>query len=599
LGEGISRIGPGRANVKIREWVIRPLPAYASILLLQLKVVWGMWWARDLTTGDTSGYFFTAHRWSVDGFYNLVWSPLYTVYYGSFIWTTADAYKATVAHRLVLVLITTLLVLALMRRFLEPRVAWLAAAWWAVQPINFNVLYEVHLFGVLPVVLAGLLQLGPTSTLRRGSALAIMLAGTLFLRNELLVPTLLLAATTALYEFRAWRRTDPRARAGWSRLFAASAPSVGVLLVFVGLLVASPLSPARLSGVLEAKHSVNVCQIYAFGYQQRHPEWEKSPWTECYELMQRTFGQPRLSMAAAVRANPKAMLEHFTWNVSLIPNGLQVLLFGVTAGRVRPGYEPIVQTPWAIALSVILILLLLGGVVALVSQWSYWWPTWIRPRIWGWLTLAFVCIGSVGVMVMQRPRPAYLFAVEITVQAVAALCLQAVVRAGRLETQMARAFPVLMVLLLVAVPSYYPDRSHRGPRPLRELYRALAPYQDMLSARGVTVATPGYGNELCNYLALDDARRCQALNYYELRREVSDAAGFWVLLDARAATMLYVNEAMAKDPLTRAALANAGAAGWEVVMRKATPRGERLLLRRRGTQPVQGAGVHPLLISPS
>lgn len=74
MGEAISRVGPGRDNVKIREWVIRPLPAYASILLLQLKVVWGMGWARDLTTGDTSAYFVAAQRWSVNGFYNLVWS---------------------------------------------------------------------------------------------------------------------------------------------------------------------------------------------------------------------------------------------------------------------------------------------------------------------------------------------------------------------------------------------------------------------------------------------------------------------------------------------------------------------------------------------
>ena len=585
--------------MKIREWVIRPLPAYASILLLQLKAVWGMWWARDLTTGDTSSYYVTAHQWSVDGFYNLVWSPLYTVYYGSFIRVTSDAYRSSIAHRLVLVLVTTLLVLALMRRLLELRVAWLAAAWWAVQPANHDVRYEVHLLGVVPAVLACLAQLGPTSPRRRGAALAIMLAGTLLLRIELLVPTLLLAATTALYELRKWRQRDQRAGAGWSRLFVVTAPSVAVMLGFVGLLAASPLSPADLSVVLAGKHTHNVCQVYAFGYQQRHPEWERSPWTECRDLMQRTFGQAAPSMAAAVRANPGAMLEHFAWNVRLIPSGLQVLLFGVTSGGTVPGYEPIRQTPWALAFSVSLGVLLLGGVTAIASQWSYWWSAWIQPRIWGWLTLAFVCVGCVGVMVMQRPRPEYIFGLGITIQAVAALCLQAVIRAGRLDTQMARAFPVLMVLLLVAVPSYYPDRSHRGPRPLRELYRALAPYQDLLSARGVTLVTLGYGDDLCNYLSLDQTRRCQALHFYELRREVSDADGLWVLLNARGATALYVNEAMAADPLTRAALANAGAAGWEVVMRKATPRGERLLLWRRGNQPAQGARVYPLLVPTS
>jgi len=583
--------------VTIREWVVRPIPAYASLLLLQLKVIWGMWWARDLTSGDTSSYFITAHRWSLDGWYDLIWSPLYTVYYGSFLLWTSDAYRATIAHRLVLVLITTLLVLALMRRLLEPRVAWLAAAWWAVQPVNHNVLYEVHLLGVVPVVLACLVQLGPASPHRRGVALAILLAATLFLRNELLVPTLLLAATTALHELRAWRQGDPQTRAGWRRLLAASSPSVGVILVFVGLVAASPRSLADLSGALEAKHTQNVCQIYAFGYQQRHEDWQKSPWTECPDLMSRTFGRALPTMTQAFRANPQAMLGHFAWNVSLIPSGLQVLVFGVTASGIRPGYEPIVQTPWAIALSMLLGLLGLSGVVVVASEWSYWWSNWIRPRIWGWLTLAFACAGCLGIMVMQRPRAEYLFAVEIAIQALAGFCLQAIIRRLGVETRMAQAFPLAILLLLIAVPSYYPDKTHRGPRPLRQAYHDLAPFQGLLAARDVMIVTPGYTFELCAYLSRPGGQRCEALSYYELRDKATAAGGWWSLLDARGATMLYVNEGMQADPSMRAALADAEAAGWEVVMRKTTSKGERLLLRRRGVRSVEGVRADPLRVT--
>ena len=32
--------------------------------------------------------------------------------------------------------------------------AWLLAAWWAVLPVNFDTLYEVHLFALLPVLAA-------------------------------------------------------------------------------------------------------------------------------------------------------------------------------------------------------------------------------------------------------------------------------------------------------------------------------------------------------------------------------------------------------------------------------------------------------------
>ena len=558
-----------------------------------------MWWARDLTSGDTSGYFVTAHRWSVDGFYELVWSPLYTVYYGSFLRMTSDAYRATLAHRLVLVFVATLLVLALMRRLLEPRVAWLAAAWWAVQPVNHDVRYEVHLLGVLPVVLACLIQLGPTSTRRRGAALAIMLAGTLFMRNELLVPTLLLAAAMTLYEVRAWRRSDRGARVGWRRLLAAGAPSIGVLLVFVGLLAASPQNLSELSAVLRAKHTHNVGQIYAFGFQQRHPEWRKSPWTEYRELMTLKFGEGAPTMARAFRVNPTAMLEHFAWNVRLIPSGLQVLLFGVTSGEIMPGYEPIVRTRWAVALGVLLGVLCLCGIGVMAGQWSYWWVGWIRPRIWGWLTLAFASAGCVGVMVMQRPRAEYLFALEITIQAVAALCLQAIVRRAGLEARMARAFPFAVLAFLIAVPAYYPDRAHRPPRPLRQVYRDLAPYRGLLLARDATIVVPRYGDELCNYLVGDDGRKCRALHYYELRSEVPGAGQLRALLDARTATMLYLDEAMSADPATRAILAGADATGWELVMRKTTPNGERLLFRRRDALHVHGTRGHSLLASPS
>jgi hypothetical protein len=37
--------------------------AYSTLLLLQLKVLWGDWWHRDLTDGDTSFYFRTAYEW--------------------------------------------------------------------------------------------------------------------------------------------------------------------------------------------------------------------------------------------------------------------------------------------------------------------------------------------------------------------------------------------------------------------------------------------------------------------------------------------------------------------------------------------------------
>ena len=53
---------------------------------------------------------------------------------------------------------------------------------------------------------------------------------------------------------------------------------------------ASTVKYPDLSALMHDKHTVNMAQVYAFGYQQRHPEWTASPWLECYSLMEETFG---------------------------------------------------------------------------------------------------------------------------------------------------------------------------------------------------------------------------------------------------------------------------------------------------------------------
>src|SRR5215208_4410871 len=64
-------------------WINRPWFAYPALLLLQIRVMWGDWSYRDLTSGDTSSYFVAAYRWYRDFTVDLVWSPLYTAFYGS------------------------------------------------------------------------------------------------------------------------------------------------------------------------------------------------------------------------------------------------------------------------------------------------------------------------------------------------------------------------------------------------------------------------------------------------------------------------------------------------------------------------------------
>jgi hypothetical protein len=52
--------------------------AYGSVLLIQAKVLWGIWHYRDLSAGDTSNYFVMAAGWADHRWVDPLFSPLYT-----------------------------------------------------------------------------------------------------------------------------------------------------------------------------------------------------------------------------------------------------------------------------------------------------------------------------------------------------------------------------------------------------------------------------------------------------------------------------------------------------------------------------------------
>lgn len=147
----------------------------------------GAWQYKDLTYGDTSSYFRSAVGWAHELSVTIHWSPLYTAFYGTIFKLTPDVYWATLLHRLLIVFILAIMVLALMRRLLPAGIAWLIAAWWVILPINFDSLYEVHLFAVLLPLAAVLLVLYQPSRWTRGAALGILLLTTFLVRNEVIL----------------------------------------------------------------------------------------------------------------------------------------------------------------------------------------------------------------------------------------------------------------------------------------------------------------------------------------------------------------------------------------------------------------------------
>src|SRR6202011_4622261 len=87
--------------------------SYAIVVDVAGKTVWGMWLYRDLTTGDTSSYFVRAVGWFEQFETNILWSPLYTSFYGQTLFATHSVYGATTLHRIIIVVAAAVGVLAL------------------------------------------------------------------------------------------------------------------------------------------------------------------------------------------------------------------------------------------------------------------------------------------------------------------------------------------------------------------------------------------------------------------------------------------------------------------------------------------------------
>jgi hypothetical protein len=120
------------------------------------------------------------------------------------------------------------------------------------------------------------------------------------------------------------------------------------------------------------------------------------------------FGERQPTLGAMIRKNPGAVLEHFRWNAGLTGNGLQVTLFNATSGSVTPDYGAVrVRSTKATVASAVALLIVLGGVVALLRRPQHWWRSWLRERRWGWVAIACLVPVWGAVILTQRPRPAW------------------------------------------------------------------------------------------------------------------------------------------------------------------------------------------------
>jgi hypothetical protein len=547
------------AGLRLPDWAkriaVHPATSYIALFLLQLRVIWGIWWYKDMTSGDTSMYFQSGVRWFREGIVPFLWSPLYTSFIGELFHFSEDAYTILILHRVLIVLILAVLVLRLMRGLLPPGVAWIAAAWWVVLPINFNALYEVHLFAVIPMLCAVLAVVWKPGPWGRGSAVAILLVTGLLMRNEELAAAGLMAVLSAAYEvWMYFKSGDGKSLSEIAYAYGAPLLCAVVFSAFYYF----HRTPDPFAEILRLKHNLNTCQVFAAGYQQRNTDFTQSIWTDCGQLMQRVFGSPDISMADAFKANPSAMLGHFWWNLRLLPSGLQVLLFNFRSGAANPDYAPTYQTDWvlipsaaACAILALALYLFLAGRRRTISH-----------QVWPWIVLGCLSLVVGGIILTNRPRPSYMLILGIALRAALALSFCLVRDRWSAIRIPAAGLAVLVAAAAFLSPSIY--QLQPSPRPLLNDYRILAPYERFFKEPGHKLVSTEFGTELSVYAGKCN---CDWTRFDELRKRVSAEHTLPQVFDDAGATLFLADNVILADPLARQFVEDAARSHWEVVRR--------------------------------
>lgn len=536
--------------------------AYGSILLIQAKLLWGIWLYRDLTNGDTASYYRSASLWASDFQIEWAYSPLYNIYYGSLKWLVPDAYDVTILHRVLIVAAASLLVLAVLRRLLPPGIAWVMALWWTILPINYDVVYEVHLFAVLPTLLAVLVALRFSGIYMRAAVLALLVVSGTMVRTELIVAAIAWAAVWVAYE--AWVRRKrllavPRAKA----LVAFGVPATLAAIYF------GPVSAGE--DQVNQKGSLVVCQGYAYGASQRGEfprELTPNQPQACRNLMQEVFGQPFPSWSQAVRANPGAVADHVAWNAGLIPHGVELMLFDQTSGSPtrNPDFVPVTAgSPAALVGLLAVVAFVIAGLTVLWRQRRRWWEDWLGPRAWGWAALGCLATAAVVVMLTIRPRPSYLFNFSVLLLAVIGMCGFVLGSRWPALARLRVVLPVVAAGILVAVPSIYDERYQTpqagASRPLLEMVDRLKPFEDVVGRPTTRLLTARFANEACTYVA--PTSPCRGTSLIEAIEQRPKGTTLPRLLKQLDTNVVYADESVITNPSTRDVLQKLERKGWE------------------------------------
>jgi hypothetical protein len=530
-----------------------------------------------------------ASRWADHLQVNPGYYPGYNVFYGSLKWIVSDPFAVTILHRVLIVLGTTLLLLAVFRRLLSPGIAWVLAAWWAILPINYDTIFEIHLLGALTGLVVVLVALRWSGLAARAATFGLLLAAALLIRNEYVVGAFVFGVIWGGYELSRIRRgTAP----SWRQLVAAGAIPLLALAVLVGLV--SWRDADHRTSVYEQlsdKNGLAFCQGYALGLDHAGDVRAANPLSQCEVYTRADFGVDMPSIVQAIGDNPSAVAAHFGRNLRLFPAALEIGLFNAKYGSIGPAANPdyidINQGSWLdLAGLIVVVLTIVTGAVLLWRERRRWWEDWLGDRAWGWAAL--FSIGSVAVYagLMTRPRPSYIFPLTILVLALLGMSLMVIADRLGLPRRTRAVIPPLAILAVILIPSHY-RAGYSNPQtgvgqPLKTATDRLAAYRSDLQGDGHVLLAVYPSTEACLYVGGSDPCTSIPWNYPLAKTLAPELAGRQQhVFRPMPVNLIYANEyAFNADPTLRAQLDSLTHRGWHRVA-PATGSGWLLLARDR------------------
>lgn len=533
-----------------------------------------------------------ATRWADDLEVSPAYYPLYNVFWGSLKWIVSDPFAVTILHRVLIVIGTTLLLLAVFRRLLTPGIAWALALWWAVLPVNYDALYEIHLFGALAGLAIALVALRWSGLAGRATVFGLLLSSSLLVRNEYIVAAIVFGSIWLGYEL--WRLRKGTAPP-WRTLAAAGAIPLLAVAVLIGLVSWRNADRGSVFSQLREKHELALCQGYADGVWASGQVRAQNALAQCDVYTQADFGQRFPSLTQAIADNPGAMARHFGRNAALLPGGLEVGLFNSKFGSVsdasNPDYIPIDRGSWLVlAGSIAIVLVIAAGAVLIWRDRRRWWNEWIRGRAWGWTVL--VGMGSAGLYaaLLTRPRPSYIFPLTILILALLGISLVAIAPRLRVPRRAIAVIPPIALAAVILIPNHYQAgyaNPQTGPgQRLKTAVSRLDPYRSELMGRdhGLLAVYPAV--DACDYVGGTDP--CTAFPWtYPIGSTLGPAlVGEQGTLTRRARIdFIYADEdTFAADPGVRAQLDGLLRHGWRRIA-PSSPSSWMLLERNAAAAP--------------